>query len=67
MLKTAVDRLRRAIGRAGMVEEREDARGTPSDGPAECDQFGQVLRDASGELGDDVFEHLFPARGILVE
>lgn len=49
-----------------MVEEREDVGRTSLDRAAEGDQFGQVLRNAGGELGDDALEDLLSCRGLVV-
>src|SRR5690606_24309029 len=66
VLKATVDRLGRAVGRAAVVEEREDVRSAARDRAAEADQLGQILRNAAGEPRDHGLEDLLPARRVLV-
>src|SRR5690606_22997426 len=66
MLEPAVDRLGRAVARAGTVEEREDVARAPLDRAPEGDQLGQVLRNPAAELLDDALEDLLPRGGLAV-
>lgn len=66
MLEAAVDRFRRAVADAGVVEEREDVARAALGRPSEGDQLWQILRDAARELGDDALEDLLPRGAFLV-
>lgn len=52
MLEAAVDCFGRAVEGAGSVEVGRHVGGTFVQGPPESEQFGQCLRDADTEGGD---------------
>lgn len=66
MLETAVDRLGRAVARAGLVEVREDVSGSLLQRAAEPAELDQSGRDAAGDSIDHALHGLPPGGAIRV-
>lgn len=64
MFESPVDRLCRAVARAGAIEEREDVRGALFEGPAEAADLDQRGRNTAGDAADHGLHHRrLPAPG----
>lgn len=53
MLKSAADRLRRAVRGVGAAEERQDISGALPQSAAEASQLDECGRDTTGQRTDD--------------